>query len=312
MLRAPISTADLNMIQGTYGILPATLPAVGGNEGVGIITEVGSEVQKFNLHDRVIAARPLVGTWQEEVICSPESLMEVDTEISLENASVIGGGPQTAYRMLEDFVNLQPGDTVIQNCSNSMVGQSVIQIAKQKGLRVISIIRTPRTDQRELTEHLKQMGSEIVVSDEYAATSKFKKLISDLPAPKLALNGAGGDTVRSMSNVMAKGGVVVTYGGMSRLPVVVGTGSMIFSDIQYAGYWNTRWIANNTEEDRRIMLDDIATMIKKKQLNLFFQNHPFNEFDTAPIRFDLPFRNRKFLLNFEEDTYTDPNPIDMV
>ncbi len=38
-IAAPINHADLNMVRGNYG-LESSLPAVGGNEGVAIVTEV--------------------------------------------------------------------------------------------------------------------------------------------------------------------------------------------------------------------------------------------------------------------------------
>ncbi|GAA6220378.1 trans-2-enoyl-CoA reductase, mitochondrial [Lates japonicus] len=46
MLAAPINPSDINMIQGTYAILP-DLPAVGGNEGVAQVIEVGSQVNSL-------------------------------------------------------------------------------------------------------------------------------------------------------------------------------------------------------------------------------------------------------------------------
>ena len=42
-VQAPINPADINQVQGTYGIRP-TLPAVPGNEGVGVVKAVGSNV----------------------------------------------------------------------------------------------------------------------------------------------------------------------------------------------------------------------------------------------------------------------------
>lgn len=44
--------------------------------------------------------------------------------------------------MLKDFVTLQKGDTVIQNGSNSGVGQAVIQIAKAWGINTINVVRS--------------------------------------------------------------------------------------------------------------------------------------------------------------------------
>lgn len=62
---APINPADINMIEGNYGELPGTkrqsLPAVGGNEGVGVVVEVGSQVTNLKVNERVIPTRPGLG-----------------------------------------------------------------------------------------------------------------------------------------------------------------------------------------------------------------------------------------------------------
>ncbi|XP_069659462.1 enoyl-[acyl-carrier-protein] reductase, mitochondrial isoform X2 [Haliaeetus albicilla] len=60
MLAAPINPADINMIQGTYAIL-SPLPAVGGNEGVGEVLEVGRRVTALKPGDWVIPAGAGVG-----------------------------------------------------------------------------------------------------------------------------------------------------------------------------------------------------------------------------------------------------------
>ncbi|CAB1333569.1 unnamed protein product [Coregonus sp. 'balchen'] len=53
LLAAPVNPSDINMIQGTYAILP-DLPAVGGNEGVAQVLEVGSQVKALKPGDWVI------------------------------------------------------------------------------------------------------------------------------------------------------------------------------------------------------------------------------------------------------------------
>lgn len=55
MLAAPINPADLNMVQGTYGIKPE-LPAIGGLEGFGVVHEAGSSAS-LKRGDYVIAAK---------------------------------------------------------------------------------------------------------------------------------------------------------------------------------------------------------------------------------------------------------------
>ncbi|KAM9034157.1 enoyl-[acyl-carrier-protein] reductase, mitochondrial isoform X2 [Sarcophilus harrisii] len=140
MLAAPINPADINMIQGTYAILPE-LPAVGGNEGVGQVLEVGSAVTGLKPGDWAIPADAGLGTWRTEAVISEESLVSVPSDIPLLCAATLGVNPCTAYRMLCDFEQLRPGDSIIQNAANSGVGQAVIQIAAALGLRTVNVVR---------------------------------------------------------------------------------------------------------------------------------------------------------------------------
>ncbi|XP_028821731.1 enoyl-[acyl-carrier-protein] reductase, mitochondrial-like [Denticeps clupeoides] len=140
VLAAPVNPADVNMIQGTYPILPE-FPAVGGNEGVGDVLEVGHEVTSLSAGDWVIPVDTGFGTWRTEAVCDAGYLLPVPRDISLLGAVTIGVNPCTAYRMLHDFQPLSPGSTVIQNGANSGVGQVVIQIAAAMGLGTINVIR---------------------------------------------------------------------------------------------------------------------------------------------------------------------------
>ncbi|KAI2652406.1 Enoyl-[acyl-carrier-protein] reductase, mitochondrial [Labeo rohita] len=145
MLAAPVNPADMNMIQGSYPIL-CPLPAVGGNEGVGEVIEVGREVTSL---------RP--GDWVMPIYAG--------FDISILGAATIFVNPCTAYRMLHDFQTLTPGCTVIQNASNSAVGQAVIQIAAALGLKTINIIRD-RPNCAELIDELQSLGADYVLTEE--------------------------------------------------------------------------------------------------------------------------------------------------
>ncbi len=48
--------------------------------------------------------------------------------------------------MLRDFVKLSPGDVIMQNGANSMVGLAVIQMAREMGVKTINIVRSDRYD----------------------------------------------------------------------------------------------------------------------------------------------------------------------
>ena len=57
--------------------------------------------------------------------------------------------------MLLDFVNLKPGDVVIQNGANSAVGQAVMQIAKTMNVKTVNFVRD-REDIDQLKQRLEQ------------------------------------------------------------------------------------------------------------------------------------------------------------
>ncbi|XP_046325453.1 enoyl-[acyl-carrier-protein] reductase, mitochondrial isoform X2 [Marmota monax] len=174
MLAAPINPSDINMIQGNYGLLPK-LPAVGGNEGVGQVEAVGCRVTRLKPGDWVIPANAGLGTWQTEAVFSEKALIQVPNDIPLQSAATLGVNPCTAYRMLVDFEQLKPGDSVIQNASNSGVGQAVIQIAAALGLRTINVVRD-RPDIQKLMDRLKDLGAEHVITEEELRKQEAKNL----------------------------------------------------------------------------------------------------------------------------------------
>jgi Zn-dependent alcohol dehydrogenase len=49
-------------VEGGYGINP-TFPAIGGNEGVAVVTEVGTGVSSLSIGDFVIPSRAAFGTY---------------------------------------------------------------------------------------------------------------------------------------------------------------------------------------------------------------------------------------------------------
>ena len=59
-LAAPITSADINMIQGASG-LKSDFPAVGGSEGVAVVEQIGSGVKSVNVGDWVLPIKPRIG-----------------------------------------------------------------------------------------------------------------------------------------------------------------------------------------------------------------------------------------------------------
>lgn len=76
MLVATVNPSDINTIQGSYAVKP-NIPFVGGNEGVGEIVEVGSDVTQFKVGDKVLPAINAWGTWRTHAVCPANQLFKV-------------------------------------------------------------------------------------------------------------------------------------------------------------------------------------------------------------------------------------------
>jgi trans-2-enoyl-CoA reductase len=70
--------------------------------------------------------------------------MKIPNDIPKAYAATVSVNPCSAYRMLRDFESLQPGDVVIQNGANSMVGLAVIQMARAMGVKTVNVVRSDR------------------------------------------------------------------------------------------------------------------------------------------------------------------------
>ncbi|XP_076790221.1 enoyl-[acyl-carrier-protein] reductase, mitochondrial isoform X2 [Arvicanthis niloticus] len=264
MLAAPINPSDINMIQGNYGLLPK-LPAVGGNEGVGQVIAVGSSVSGLKPGDWVIPANAGLGTWRTEAVFSEEAMIGIPKDIPLQSAATLGVNPCTAYRMLVDFEQLQPGDSVIQNASNSGVGQAVIQIASALRLKTINVVRD-RPDIKKLTDRLKDLGADYVLTEEELRMPETKAIFKDLPLPRLALNCVGGKSSTELLRHLAPGGTMVTYGGMAKQPVTASMSLLIFKDLKLRGFWLSQWKKNHSPEEFKELILILCNLIRQGQL----------------------------------------------
>ncbi|XP_037683873.1 enoyl-[acyl-carrier-protein] reductase, mitochondrial isoform X3 [Choloepus didactylus] len=264
MLAAPINPSDINMIQGNYGLLPP-LPAVGGNEGVGQVVAVGSTVTRVKPGDWVIPANAGLGTWRTEAVFSEEALMGISSDIPLQSAATLGVNPCTAYRMLMDFEQLRPGDSVIQNASNSGVGQAVIQIAAALGLRTINVVRD-RPDIQKLSNRLKNLGAEHVITEEELRKPEMKSFWKDMPQPRLALNCVGGKSSTELLRHLAPRGTMVTYGGMAKQPIIASVSQLIFKDIKLRGFWLSQWKKDHSPDQFKELILTLCDLIRRGQL----------------------------------------------
>ncbi|NJM36609.1 MAG: zinc-binding dehydrogenase [Akkermansiaceae bacterium] len=234
ILAAPINPADLNLIEGTYGV-KAALPATPGIEGCGVVE--ASHSGDFQAGDHVIFLRRS-STWATHAVASGDTLFKLPPGIDPLQAAMLKVNPATAWQLLHGFGKLQPGEWIVQNAGNSAVGRCVIQLARDLGIRTISFVR--RT---ELIEEISRLGADHIFPDDDAGAVAAREILGGANSA-LAFNAVGGDSALRLMKLLREGGSHITYGAMGRKPVTVPNGLLIFRDIQIRGLWVSRWIEN--------------------------------------------------------------------
>lgn len=259
MLAAPLNPSDINILQGVYGDLPS-LPAVGGKEGVGKIVELGSGITGLALGDWV-AADAEQGSWRTTLVVDATKVVPVPQGLSMVQAATLLVNPSTAYRMLRDVVDLQPGDWVLQNGANSAVGRAVIEIARHRGLRTVNLVRRAEERRAELVG----LGADVVLEDDRSARKAMTEATGGAPL-RLGLDCVGGESSGRINRLLAAGGRQVVYGAMSKQGTMASAGSLIFKDVTVQGYWVSRWYKHASREAVVEMWEDLAVLMRQGKL----------------------------------------------
>lgn len=253
---APINPADLNLIEGTYGV-KATLPSVPGIEGCGVVVSGGSGC--FEAGQRVMFLRR-ASTWASHVIVPEDVLFALPEGIDMHQAAMLKVNPATAWRLLHGFAAMKPGDWVVQNAGNSAVGRCVIQLARECGVRTVSLVR-----RADLVDEIFELGGDVVLRDDDAAVAEALEHLGGATA-RLAFNAVGGESALRLMKLLEEGGTHITYGAMSRKPLTLPNGLLIFRDIRLRGLWVSRWLEQAPCEEVRATYENLAQLVNAGRL----------------------------------------------
>ena len=226
---SPLNPNDLLLAQGIYGIRPA-LPTVIGNEGVGRVVAVGAGVKNVKAGDRVLA--PLSSfTWRERMVVPANGLFALPPGADPQQLAMLAINPPTAALLLSEYVNLKPGEWVVQNAANSAVGRWVIAFAKTRGLKTVNIVRRP-----ELEAELKAIGGDVVVVDSPDVSKEIKAAVGQAEL-RLALDGVSGPATGVLASTLSPHGTLVSYAAMSEAAMSISPLDVIFKPITMQGFW---------------------------------------------------------------------------
>lgn len=212
MHAAGVNPVETYIRAGTYPRKPA-LPFTPGNDGAGVIEQVGPDV-KLRPGDRVYTAGSISGTYAEYALCHAAQVHPLPANASFAQGAAVGTPFATAYRGLFQRGQAKAGETVLVHGASGGVGTAAVQLARARGLRVLGTAGTERG--REL---VRERGADAVF--DHGAPDYLAQIME-------ATSGRGVDVILEMLanvnlgkdlTILAARGRVVVVGNRGRVEI---------------------------------------------------------------------------------------------
>ncbi|NVK33854.1 MAG: zinc-binding dehydrogenase [Rhodobacteraceae bacterium] len=260
MLLSPIHNHDLWTARGNYGYKPE-LPATGGTEALGIVEAVGEGVDAALIGKRVVKAGALA-TWAEYFTTAAAGVLPLPDAISDEAGAQLIAMPFSALSLLE-FLNVKQGDWVVQTAANGAVGKIFYELAKQRGIHTINLVR-----RKEAADELIAGGMENVFSTSDSNWLERAKEIVGADGARAAIDSVGGKVVAEIVNLLGKDGVLAVFGTATGEPLQLSAGEMISKHLNVKGFWGSRVSSEMPDADKARLIGELIHLAVEGKLPL--------------------------------------------
>jgi NADPH2:quinone reductase len=265
---AGVNFIDVYLREGRY---PAPLPFINGQEGAGVVTEVGSEVTTVQPGDRV-AYTSVTGSYAEYAAVPASRLVKIPEGLDFEQAAAAMLQGMTAHYLLHSSYPLKQGETALIHAAAGGVGSLLVQMAKRIGARVIATAGT-----QEKAQLARDAGAdECIVYTEADFETETRRL-TDEKGVHVVYDGVGKATFDKDLNVLRPRGYLVLFGGSSGavppfdLIKLSQKGSLFITRPTLAHYTATR-------EELEWRANDVLQAIARGELKLrIYKTYPLTE-----------------------------------
>lgn len=126
---AGVALADIMRREGVYPMSP-TPPFTPGYDAVGIVDEVGEEVQQYTKGDRIGAFFNGTGGYAAYIYARAEEAFKVPESIDVGQAVAVILNYVTAYQMLHRIAKVAQGDNILIHGASGGVGSALLELGK--------------------------------------------------------------------------------------------------------------------------------------------------------------------------------------
>ena len=272
----PINPAD---IDAKNLLARSKFPFVAGSDGLATVVKVGEGVKNLNEGDWVIPYAADMGAWRSLAVWKEKQLIKLPQDIlSMEYAAMMRE-MCVAYRLLEDFGNLKPGDAIVLNAATSTVGQCVVQLCAMLKLRAVAVVRD-RKDFDKTSDWLKSLGASEVLKDEGSITHELSQR-NLFAKPRLALDAVGGASAVRLAESLQPGCPLIVYGNMSGRAATFPWSAWTQSALIVRGFSLRQWMIDNKKKVPK-MMETLGKLARADKIVIQYTDYELSsEFEEA-------------------------------
>lgn len=202
-----VNFVDVYFREGRYKA--AVLPFVLGQEGAGVITDVGAEAKSVKVGDRV-AWTGVQGAYAEYAAVPADRLVPIPQAVSDQQAAAAMLQGMTAHYVSHDTYQLKQGETALVHAAAGGVGLLLVQMAHNIGARVIATVST-----EEKAKLARAAGAHEVILYTHSDFEAETKRLTDGKGVNVVYDSVGKTTFEKGLNVLRPRGMMVLFGGSS-------------------------------------------------------------------------------------------------
>ena len=191
------------------GLYPMPLPFTPGNEGAGTVAETGPGETEAAVGDRVAYAGAS-GSYAEFAVVPSWRLVKIPRGIGPETAAAAMLQGMTAHYLSHDTYPLKPGNACLVHAAAGGVGLLLVQMAKQRGARVIGTVSTP-----EKARLAREAGADDVILYAEKDFETEVRRITGGQGVEVVYDSVGQATFEKSMNCLTTRGCLVLYGQSS-------------------------------------------------------------------------------------------------
>lgn len=183
------------------------LPAILGSQGVGVVDDIGVEVESVKVGDRVSFVG---GSYATHAVVPAARLIAIPEGISFEKAAAGMNQGFLAYAFTNFAYAVKQGDWCLVQAAAGGIGLLICQMAKIRGGRVIGVTSTV-----DKAQYVREAGADEVIISKQSDIAAEARRITEGRGVNVVYDGVGKDTFEASLDSLAPGGYLVIYGQSS-------------------------------------------------------------------------------------------------